>query len=175
MMLGWVVDDLYGFGVVRGFGGDLIVGGGAGFASGVAGGGLEDALDALEDGLGAPETASGEDGFFFVGGGGEGGVDLWGREWAVGCGGAGEGGEESEGEGERQDGSEWTERCERHRRDLRLSVYETLVGWGWIWGAAEKRLRGSRQQQIPRGNDRKKSNCNCNCQNQYRGPSLRSG
>jgi hypothetical protein len=67
---GGVEDDFYGFGVVGGFGGDLVVGGGAGFASGVAGGGFEDSLDALEDGLRAPEAASGEDSGFTVGRGG---------------------------------------------------------------------------------------------------------
>ena len=56
-----VEDDLDGFGVVGGFGGDLVVGGGAGFSTGVAGGGFEDSLDALEDGLRSPEAASGED------------------------------------------------------------------------------------------------------------------
>ena len=105
-----VVDDFDGLGVVSGFGGDLIVGGGGGFAAGLARGGLEDSLDALEDGLRAPEAASCEDGFFFVGRGGEGCVYFRGRDGAVGCCGAGEGGEEGEREREGEEGAEWAER-----------------------------------------------------------------
>ena len=56
-----VVNDFDGFGVVCGFGGDVVVVRGPGGAAGVAGGGGGDALDAFEDGLGAPEAAAGKD------------------------------------------------------------------------------------------------------------------
>ena len=63
---GGVEDDFDGFGVAGGFGGYLVVGGGVGRTSGVTGGGCRDALDALEDGLGSPEAAAGEDGGLFA-------------------------------------------------------------------------------------------------------------
>ena len=103
---GGVEDDFDGFGVVGGFGGDLIVGSGAGFATGVAGGGFDDAFDALEYGLRAPEAASSEDGGFAVGGCGERGVGGGRRKGAVGGGGAGEVGEQGKGKGQGEDSAE---------------------------------------------------------------------
>jgi hypothetical protein len=111
---GGVEDDFDGFGVVGGFGGDLIVGGSVGCSTRVAGGGFDDALDALEHGLRAPETASCEDCGFTVGGGGQGDVDFGGRDGTVGCGRAGEGGKESE-ERQREEGAEGAEWGQGHR------------------------------------------------------------
>ncbi len=59
-----------------GFGGDLGVSGGGGGASGVACGGFDDALDALEDGLRTPEAAAREDCGFAGGSVGEWSVEL---------------------------------------------------------------------------------------------------
>ena len=66
-----IVDDLDGFSVAGGFGGDLIVGGGGRGAAGVACSSFEDAFDALEYGLRAPEASAGEDCGGAAGGGGE--------------------------------------------------------------------------------------------------------
>ena len=110
---GRVVDDLDGFGVAGGFGGDLVVGGGVGRTSGVTGGGCRDALDALEDGLGSPEAAAGEDGGLFAVGGGQGGILLRRGEGAgFGAGAAGESDRNEEGGGDEvvasQGEHEWT-------------------------------------------------------------------
>ena len=78
-----IVDDLDGFGVVGGLGGDVVVVRGAGGAAGVAGGGGDDALDALEDGLCAPETSAGEDGGGAGGRCGEREVGGWRSDGAV--------------------------------------------------------------------------------------------
>ena len=90
-----IVDDFDGFGVVGGLGADVVVVGGVGGAAGVAGGGGEDALDALEDGLRAPEAAAGEDGGGAAGRCGEWEVGGGRRDGAVfdGFGVAGDGGE----------------------------------------------------------------------------------
>jgi hypothetical protein len=95
---GGVEDDFDGFGVAGGFGGDLVVGSGIGGASGIAGCGGGDALDALEDGLGSPEAAASEDGRLFAVGGGERGVEC-GRGEGAGFG-AGAAGDEDEGGGD---------------------------------------------------------------------------
>src|SRR6202012_363532 len=58
---GGVEYDLDAFGVLRGLAGDLVVGGSVLGATVVAGGGVEHALYALEDGLLAPEASAGKD------------------------------------------------------------------------------------------------------------------
>ena len=59
---GGVVDDFDGFGVAGVHGRDGAIDGRGFVAAGVTDGCLDDSLDALEDGLRAPEAASGEDG-----------------------------------------------------------------------------------------------------------------
>jgi len=79
-----IVDDLDGLGVVGGLGGDVFIVRGFGGAAGVAGGGGDDALDALEDGLCAPETTAGEDRGGVAGRWGQREVDGGRRDGAVG-------------------------------------------------------------------------------------------
>src|ERR1700722_3068708 len=58
--LRWIVDDFHGFGVAGIAAADGFVLGGVLRASGIAGGGAGDTFYVLEDGLDAPEAASGQ-------------------------------------------------------------------------------------------------------------------
>lgn len=59
--LRWIVNNPHRFSVASGLGADLVVGRGFGRAARVARRGVENALDAFEDGLCTPEAAAGED------------------------------------------------------------------------------------------------------------------